>query len=85
MRTVIPVRSQVLEILQAIHQVAHCPVKIKTKVYEDNMGAFYLATYQRLTLQTKYFLVKYHHFWQDVKDGKIKVLKVETQLQNADY
>ena len=49
------------------------------------MVAFSLATNQQLTSRTKYFLVKYHHFWEAIKSGKIEVQKVETQLQNADY
>ena len=84
-RTLISSRSQILEILAAIQQVAKCPVQIKATVFEDNMGVFYLATNQRITARTRYFLVKYQHFWQAVRDGDIKIVKVDTKLQYADY
>ena len=85
MRVVLPMRSLILSVLSAINHPVKCPTKFKCKVYEDNMGAFYLATNQRLTSRTKYFLVKYHHFWEAVRAGDIVVEKVDTSLQNADY
>ena len=54
-------------------------------VFEDNNGALTLATNQRITSRTKYFNVKYHHFWQHVKDGTIKIEKIPTTDQLADY
>ena len=49
-----------------------------------------LATNQRVTSRTKYFHVKWHHFWNHVseddgKDGKTVLKKVDTVLQDADY
>ncbi len=63
---------------------------ITAKVFEDNQGALFLATNQRITSRTKYFHVKWHHFWSHVsqdggKDGKIVVEKVESSQQAADY
>ena len=54
-------------------------------VFEDNNGALTLATNQRITSRTKYFNVKWHHFWQHVKDGTIKIEKIPTTDQLADY
>ena len=64
-------------------------------VLEDNQGALYLATNQRLTNRTKYFHVKWHHFWDNVQqpdnthdeDGnpKVRLEKVESSKQGADY
>ena len=56
-----------------------------TTVYEDNQSAYYLATNQRITNRTKHFLIKWHHFWDAVRNGHIKVVKIPTDLQNADY
>ena len=56
----------------------------KTTVFEDNMCAYYLATNQRLTSRSKHFLIKYHHFWESVRNGDVLVKKIETRLQNAD-
>ena len=58
---------------------------ISTKVYEDNQVALYLATNQRLTNRTKYFHVKWHHFWWYVQTEQVSVEKVDTKLQAADY
>ena len=58
---------------------------ISTKVYEDNQGALYLATNQRLTNRTKYFHVKWHHFWWYVQTEQLSVEKVDTKFQAADY
>ena len=63
---------------------------ISGTVWEDNQGAVYLATNQRITNRTKYFLVKWHHFWDHVsqnngKDGKFEIKKVGTHDQRADY
>jgi hypothetical protein len=61
---------------------------------EDNQGALYLATNQRLTNRTKYFHAKWHHFWAWVTsdpaeasgpDGKILIEQFDTTLQGADY
>jgi hypothetical protein len=67
---------------------------IHTRVMEDNQGALYLATNQRLTSRTKYFHTKWHHLWAWVTsdpaeasgpDSKILIEKVDTTLQGADY
>jgi len=58
---------------------------VRARVFEDNNGALLLATNQRLTNRTKYFLVKWHHFWSKVQDGTIEAKKVSTDLQRADY
>jgi hypothetical protein len=35
--------------------------------------------------RTKYFLVKWHFFWDHVNRGDAKVSKIDTKLQDADY
>jgi hypothetical protein len=54
-------------------------------MFEDNNGALALATNQRITTRTKYFHVKWHHFWNAVTTGDIEVVKVSTKDQLADY
>ena len=54
-------------------------------VFEDNNGALILASTQRVTSCTKYFNVKWHFFWQYVKDGTIAVEPITTTDQLADY
>ena len=57
----------------------------KCVVFEDNNGAWTVASNQRVTSRTKYFQVKWHHFWQYVKDGTLIVNRVDTKDQLADY
>ena len=78
-----------IEELVEVFDLPELKSTIRAKVFEDNQGAIFLATNQRLTSRTKYFHVKWHHFWDNVskdegKDGKIVVEKVSTDLQNAD-
>jgi hypothetical protein len=54
-------------------------------VFEDNNGAFLLATGQRITNRTRFYQVKWHHFWDAVKRGDIEVHKIGTLEQRADY
>ena len=58
---------------------------IKCQVFEDNNGALLLAVNQRITNRTKYFQVKWHFFWQHVRDGTVAIVKVDTQEQWADF
>jgi hypothetical protein len=58
---------------------------IAARVFEDNNGALSLATKQRITARTKYFLVKWHHFWSAVNSGEVSVVKIDTSEQRADY
>ena len=55
------------------------------EVFEDNNGAFTVASNCRVTSRTKYFNVKYHHFWQFVKDETFKILRIKSEDQKADY
>ena len=65
--------------------------RILYHLFEDNQGAYFLATNQQLLVQTKYFCVKYHFFRQFVyhpehnPEGWLMVEKCNTELMNADY
>ena len=54
-------------------------------IYEDNNGAYTVASNQRITSRTKYFNVKWHHFWQFVKDKTFSVERIASGDQQADY
>jgi len=89
MRVIIPLTSLVKEVLQAVDSKLVVTTMFHSDVFEDNMGAYYLANNQRLTSRSKHFLTKYHFFWQAVREGvegvEVKVSKIDTKLQNADY
>jgi hypothetical protein len=44
---------------------------IHARVFEDNNGAYLLATNQRITRCTKYYLVKWHFFWNAVRFSRL--------------
>jgi hypothetical protein len=87
MRQLIPLRLLIVELLEAIGEDSEDNLKssISCTVFEDNNGALALATSQRITARTKYFHVKWHHFWNAVTTGDIAVVKVDTKDQLADY
>ena len=85
MRMIIPFREMMKEALTIVKMNSSIPTTFKTTVYEDNAAALSIATNQRLTSRSKHFSVKYHHFWESVKNGEINVEKIDTKEQNADY
>ena len=54
-------------------------------VFEDNTTALALANNHRLTNRTRYFNVKFHHFWGAVHNGSVKIKYCPTTLMDADY
>ena len=85
MRTLLPLRTLLLEGIGGLKLPNEFTSNIKCSVFEDNNGALLLATKQRITNRTKYFLVKWHFFWSYVRDGTVAVHKIDTQEQRADY
>ena len=85
MRTLIPLKSLIQEVTRAIRLPKLMLATIRCSVFEDNNGALLLATNQRITNRTKYFQVKWHHFWEHVKKGWIVVKKINTEDQQADF
>ena len=85
LRTVLPLRQLLIEVTNALGLQAALRATIHARVFEDNNGAYLLAMNQRITRRTKYYLVKWHHFWDAVKRGDIEVKKIGTLEQRADY
>jgi hypothetical protein len=63
------------------------------RAFQDNRAAWQLATQQKLTNRTKYFLVKWHWFWSHVRrsseddDDPKRFLEIEscsTHVMRAD-
>jgi hypothetical protein len=90
-RTAIPIRNLVMDLLQFLKLPSPKSPVLTCTIFEDNQGAYLLATNQRITARTKYFCVKWHFFWSQVyhptenPDGWIIVEKCDTKLQDADY
>jgi hypothetical protein len=76
MHTLLPIRSLLLEVAPAIRLEKALVATIHARVFEDNNGAYLLATNQCITHCTKYYLVKWHFFWNAIRNGEVTVLKV---------
>lgn len=91
LRNLIPIRSLVAETLDFLNLPNDEPPKIVCRVFEDNQGAYLLATNQKLSANTKYFNVKHHFFWSYVyhpeknPNGWLHIKECSTDLMNADY
>lgn len=84
-RVVIPIRNTLQEIIIPVGlDKFFLHVTVRARVFEDNNGAFLLATGQRITNRTKYYTVKWHHFWHHVRVGNIEIIKIGTLMQRAD-
>jgi hypothetical protein len=73
MRTPLPLHSLLLEVTTAIGVPDTIHWTIHARAFKDNQGASLLATAQLITNRTKYYAVKFHHFWGHVKDGLVEV------------
>jgi hypothetical protein len=90
LRALIPIRELLFEATTRVALPSSVTTTISSEVFEDNQGALILATTQRITTRTKYFLVKFHHFWEYVKleetnKRHISCKKIETTKQRADF
>ena len=59
--------------------------KVYCEVFEDNSGALEMAQIHKYRPRTKHLNVKLHHFRSYVNDGSIKLRKIGTTEQQADY
>ena len=84
LRTLLPIRSLLREITDVLGTGGQIRAAIEASVFEDNNGAYLLATQQRITRRTRYYLTKYHHFWSAVNNGDVTVHKCSTHEQKAD-
>lgn len=59
--------------------------RIHCEVFEDNTGALEMAQIYKYRPRTKHLNVKLHHFRLYVNDGLIRLRKISTDDQQADY
>lgn len=91
LKTLIPIYNMLKEFIKfiVVTNSISCNIirSFPTLVHEDNNSALMLATDQRITARTKHYPIKRHWFWSIVKDPEsgIKVVKVETTKQQADF
>ena len=58
---------------------------IHANVFEDNQSCYYLATNQRITNRTRYYLASMHWFWSQYNEGAFTITKCPTDQMQADY
>ena len=59
--------------------------RVHATVFKDNQSAYFLATNQQITSQTKYLLAKWHWFWDCYNHGEFSIVKCPTDQQLSDY
>jgi hypothetical protein len=75
MRTLLPLRSMLLEIVAGVKLPHTFTSTIKCQVFKNNNGALlFLAVSQRITNCNKYLQVKWHFFWQQVRDDTVAIV-----------
>jgi hypothetical protein len=85
LRTFLPLKLMVEEIIQRTGSTDLEGATVHATVFEDNQSAFYLATNQRITNRTRYFLAKWHWFWAAYNEKQFAIVKCPTHLMLADY
>ena len=55
------------------------------RLFEDNAGAYELATTPKMQPRTRHINVKYHHFRQYVDSNIIQICRIDTKEQVADF
>jgi hypothetical protein len=85
LRTFLPLKLMVEEIIQRTGSTDLEGATVHATVFEDNQSAFYLATNQRITNRTRYFLAKWHWFWAAYNEKQFAIVKCPTDLMLADY
>ena len=82
MRELIPFTGLV-ELNEIFHKEKLKPT-VKCKLFVDNNGALELAKAPKYRPRTKHIALKYHHFRNVVKEGKVEILPIDTKQQIAD-
>ena len=85
LREVIPIMNLLQEMKDYKFIPTYEPPNISCKVFEDNSGALHMAKVHKYRPRTKHLNVKLHHFRKYVDEGKIKIVPIESEIQQADY
>ncbi len=85
LHVILPIHSLILELVKLLSVPQEIWVMIHARVFEDNNGAYLLAMTHHLTGCTRYFHVKYHHFWHSHDQGLFEILPIPTKYQCGDY
>ncbi len=82
LREVIPLLT-VMEEINEVFSLMMNPPNFYWKDWEDNQSCITMVTSQKFMPWMKHIALKYHHFKQYVKSGKIQINYMHTELQQA--
>ncbi|CAJ1947018.1 unnamed protein product [Cylindrotheca closterium] len=90
LKTLIPLKHLLIEATNHVELDNGIRATIWASAFENNQGAYFLVTKKRITSRTRWYLNKWHWFWQHVtKDGvgpeTVAIHELDTSLQDADY
>jgi hypothetical protein len=84
LREVIPLIDLCIEAQQHGIPITTKPPTVYCQVFEDNTGAYELATTPKMRPRTRHINVKYHHFRHHVAKKLIQIHRIDTSEQVAD-
>jgi hypothetical protein len=85
LREVIPLIDLILEAQKQNIPIPKATPTVYCKIFEDNAGAYELATTPKMRPRTRHINVKYHHFRHHVARKLIQIHCINTQDQLADF
>jgi hypothetical protein len=83
LKALLPLKRLLLEAVGILALPPTISTTVRARVFEDNQGAYFLATNHRITNRTRYFLNKWHWFWAHADE--FEIYKVQSHDQLADY
>jgi hypothetical protein len=97
-RTLLPMRMLLKEINKhtvhklligkSLAEMRHMETSVRnlgaSEIHEDNSGCVVIATSDEYRPRTKHLAIKWHHFKDQVRNGNLKVSKIDTKLNWAD-
>jgi hypothetical protein len=84
LREVLPLMELVTELKTAGFDVPGANPQVHCTAFEDNNGALEMAQTPKMRPRTKHLNIKYHHFREAVRMGKVSIRSVKTLDQIAD-
>jgi hypothetical protein len=86
MHTLLPLRTILDEVSNALSLKSHPKTSIHSRIYEDNPACLLLATSDppKLTPRSKNIAVKYHWFQEHLVPGEVEIKPIGSDNQLAD-
>ena len=85
LKVFLPLKKLIQEMVSKIESPPVKNITVHANVFEDNQSAYFLATNQKITSRTKYFLAKWHWFWDAYNKKEFSIVKCPTDKMLADY